>query len=75
MTIKKTVRGNSTAAAPVTGGATIADRFKLDMSDPKAKAPAGKGTLYAVVAGCLALIVVGVLTYTLWQHWEFLMPA
>ena len=67
MTIKKTAKDGS--------GATIADRFKLDMPDPKAKAPEGKGTLYAVVAGGLALIVAGILTYTLYQHWEFLMGA
>jgi len=79
MTIKKPMKAPKTAgaaAAPATGGAAIADRFKLDMPDPSAqKVAAGKGTTFAVIAGLLALAVVGVLTYVLWQHWEFLMPA
>ena len=64
-------------AAPAAGGATIADRFKLDMTDPSAKKPAsgGKATTFAVAAGLIALAVAGILTYILWQHWEFLMPA
>jgi len=46
------------------------------MPDPDAQKPVvGKATTYAVVAGFLALVVAGVLTYVLWQHWEFLMPA
>ena len=66
----------SDAAAPATGGATIADRFKLDMTEP-AKKPAagGPSSTIAAVAGLLALAVAGILTYILWQHWEFLMPA
>ncbi len=77
MTIKKPMKeAAETPAAPVTGGATIADRFKLDMPDPNAqKAAAGKGTTFAVVAGLLALAVVGVLTFVIYQHWEFLQGA
>jgi len=64
-------------AAPAAGGATIADRFKLDMpaEAPAAKPATGKATLFAVLAGFAALAVAGMLTYILWQHWEFLMPA
>ena len=79
MTIKKPMKAPapaSDAAAPAAGGATIADRFKLDMTEP-AKKPAAGGTAstIAAVAGLLALAVAGILTYILWQHWEFLMPA
>jgi len=79
MTIKKPMKAPATAetsVAPAAGGATIADRFKLDMTEtPVQKPAAGKATAFAVAAGFLALVVVGVLTYVLWQHWEFLMPA
>ena len=79
MTIKKPMKAPATAsdaAVPAAGGATIADRFKLDMTEP-AKKPAagGPASTIAAVAGLLALAVVGILTYILWQHWEFLMPA
>lgn len=79
MTIKKPMKAPapaSDAAAPAAGGATIADRFKLDMTEP-AKKPAagGPASTIAAVAGLLALAVAGILTYILWQHWEFLMPA
>ena len=78
MTIKKPLKAAPAGAAvPATGGATIADRFKLDLTDPAARKPAaaGKATVVAVIAGLLALVTAGVLTYTLWKHWEFLMPA
>ena len=79
MTIKKPMKAPapaSDAAAPAAGGATIADRFKLDMTEP-AKKPAASSTATTVagVAGLIALIVAGILTYILYQHWEFLMPA
>ena len=80
MTIKKPSKAQATetAAAPtaVGGGATIADRFKLDMPDPNAKkASAGKGTMCAVIAGVLALAVAGFLTFVIYQHWQFLANA
>ena len=80
MTIKKPTNVGADAAetptVATTGGATIADRFKLDMPDPNArKAPAGKGALFAVVAGLLALGAAGVLTFVLYQHWTFLQGA
>ena len=79
MTIKKPMKAPATAsdaAVPAAGGATIADRFKLDMTEP-AKKPAagGPASTIAAIAGLLALAVAGILTYILWQHWEFLMPA
>ena len=79
MTIKKPMRTSSSAAAAAPaagGGATIANRFKLDAPDPSAKKPAGGlASTVAGVAGLIALAVVGILTYIIWQHWEFLMPA
>jgi len=62
------------AGAPA---ATIADRFKLDAPDPKAarRASGGKGAVVAVVAGLLALAVCGILTFIIYQHWEFLKGA
>ena len=63
-------------AAPAAGGATIADRFKLDLQDPNAKKQsAGAGTTAAVIAALLALAVSGILTFILYQHWEFLQSA
>ena len=79
MTIKKPMKAPapaSDAAVPAAGGATIADRFKLDMAEPEKK-PTVNSTASTVagIAGLVALIVAGILTYILYQHWEFLMPA
>jgi hypothetical protein len=75
MKIKKTV--NKTASsAPAVGGATIADRFKLDADEPQKKAgPAAKSTAAAFYTALAALVTIGVLTFILYKHWEFLMPA
>lgn len=78
MTIKKPtkVAESESGAQPIAGGATIADRFKLDLADPSArKATTGKGTTVAVIAGLLALAVSGVLTFIIYQHWQFLANA
>lgn len=66
--------GGAPAAA---GGATIADRFKLDTTDPSQKkgGPAGLGTKLAVVAAIIALGVAGFVTFLLFQHLEFLKGA
>lgn len=77
MKIKKPIPEVAPVAA-ATGGATIADRFKLDLTDPaalKAASVGKKGTTAAFVAGLIALAVAGLLTFTLYQHWAFLMPA
>ena len=75
MTIKKPMKTAAAAPAHV-GGAAIASRLQLDTSNV-AKTPAtdGKASTVAAIAGLLALAVAGILTYILWQHWEFLMPA
>ena len=58
------------------GGAAIADRLRLDVPDAKSKKDAsGPADTAASIAGLIAMVVVGVLAYTLWQHWQFLMPA
>ena len=79
MTIKKPMKAAAPAAdtaAPAAGGATIADRFKLDMTEPEKKpAASSTATTVAGIAGLIALAVAGILTFILYQHWEFLMPA
>ena len=76
MTIKKpTPSATEPTMTPVTGGATIADRFKLDAPDPNAKKASGVGATIAVVAGLLALAVAGVLTFIIYQHWQYLANA
>jgi len=73
MKIKKTVAKPAPA-----GTATIADRFKLDAPDPekaRVEASGRKASMIALVCGLLALALSGILTYILYQHWEFLMPA
>jgi len=58
-------------------GATIADRFKLDAPDPatlKRATASKKATQFALTAAVLAFVVAGILTFTLYQHWDFLMP-
>gem|GEM_PF-981785 len=76
MTIKKPTNA-TVAAEPVAaaGGATIADRFKLDMTDAPKKAGSTKATMIATVVGLVALAVVGILTFVIYQHWDFLQSA
>lgn len=67
MTIKKPARE---------GGATIADRFRLDTPAEKPKAAVGGPALTAALIGALvAIAIAGFLAFTLYKHWEFLMPA
>ena len=82
MTIKKPLskpaaESPEAGASPVAGGAPIADRFKLDTQDPVAKkgSSGGVAATIAAVAGFIALIVAGVLTFVIYQHWEFLQGA
>ena len=79
MTIKKPITApqqDAPTGATAVGGAAIADRFKLDLQDPNAgKSSGGVGTTIALVAGLVALAVAGVLTFVIYQHWEFLKGA
>ena len=64
-------------AAPAAGGATIADRFKLDVPAQSAKKGGGgtvgkKAAAIALVVGLVALTVAGILAFVLYQHWDFL---
>ncbi len=76
MKIKKPTTIKAPAASATPGGATIADRFKLDVP---AAAPARTvnktASLIALIAAVVALGVSGMLTFTLYQHLEFLMQA
>ena len=67
--------GATSPAPAATGGATIADRFKLDAPVQAKPAGAGVAAKVAVVAGLAALAVAGILAYTLYGHWEFLKGA
>ena len=81
MTIKKIKTAPKPAepsadAAPA-GGAAIADRFKLDLQDPSEKksSSGGVAATIAAVAGFVALGIAGILTFIIYQHWEFLKGA
>ena len=67
MTIKK--------PANKEGGATIADRFRLDAPAEKPKAVGGTSLKVAFGAALVALGVAALVTYMLYQHWEFLKGA
>lgn len=76
MTIKKQNPAAANAGA-ATGGATIADRFKLEPTAPVAAtgSVSKQAATWAFVAGLLGLLAVGILTFILYKHWEYLMPA
>ena len=77
MTFKKISKTQESepVAAPE-GSAVIADRFKLDAPDPSAaKAKGGKLAAVTLVVALVALAVSGVLTFIIYQHWEFLKGA
>ena len=60
------------------GGAAIADRFRLDPvnnSAPVAGTVSRRAAMWAFIAGLISLAVVGILTFILYKHWEYLMPA
>ena len=73
MKLKKSDDGAETPApAAPTGGAVIADRFKLDVDDG-AKGPAGVGKVGATCAliGSLAAIAaLGIVAWLIFQNWE-----
>lgn len=76
MKIKKPTTANAGAPAAA-GGAAIADRFKINGLEekPKGATVGAKSAACALVFGLIALTLAGILTWTLWKHWEFLMPA
>lgn len=74
MTIKK-----QNAQAPAAGGAAISDRFRLNDAGSSSEGSAAlvnkKAAGVALIFGLIALHVMALLTYMLFRHWEFLMPA
>ena len=77
MKIKKpmTVKTQGTESS---GGAAIADRFKLDPVDTTASRSgyvSKKSAGTALVFGLIALAITIALTWTIYKHWEFLMQA
>ncbi len=79
MKIKKSA-SSAPAAAPA-GGAAIAARFQLDPVATTSGSSAKNGTiskkaaLCALIAGGISLALAGMLTFTLYKYWEYLMPA
>ena len=75
MTIKKSNNG-AVAAGASAGGAAIADRFKLAPTAPSATATVSKkSAMWALIAALVATAASAILTYTLYKHWDFLMPV
>lgn len=76
MKIKKPMKVQAPAPAPAAGGgATIADRFKLEnVAAAPARTVNKTAALIALIAAVIALGVSGMLTFTLYQHWDYLMP-
>ena len=77
MKLKKADEGVDTAAPTVqaTGGAVIADRFRLDVDDGASKGPAGVGKVGAMCAliGSLASVAaLGIVAWLLYQNWELI---
>lgn len=78
MKLKRPAVGGAPTAAPTqSGGATIADRFKLE--PVAAVAPARTvnkaASLVALIAGVVALAVSGLLVFNLSRCWEMLKDA
>lgn len=81
MKIKKSKTMTIKKGGDAAGGAAIADRFRLDAGGAGSSAHAGvktvsrKAALCALIAGFIALALVGSLTLVMMFHWLFLMPA
>ena len=76
MKLKKTDDGAESfaSAAPATGGAVIADRFKLDV-DEGARGPAGVGkvgAMFALIASLASIAALGFTAWLLYQQWELI---
>jgi len=77
MKLKKAEEGVDTSAPtmPATGGAVIADRFKLDVGDGASKGPAGVskvGSMVALICSLAAIAAMGIVTWLLYQNWELI---
>ena len=74
MKLKKSDDGVDTSAptVPATGGAVIADRFKLDVDDG-AKGPPGVGKVgatCALIGSLVAIAALGIVAWLIFQNWE-----
>ncbi len=77
MKLKKSDNGAEPAAlaAPGTGGAVIADRFKLDIDAGVSKGPAGVGktaAMCALIGTLVSIAILGVVAWLLYQNWELI---
>ena len=77
MKLKKSDDGVDPAASamPSSGGAVIADRFKLDVDDGASKGPAGVGkvgAMFALIASLASVAALGFTAWLLYQHWELI---
>ena len=77
MKIKKPIN-TASSAMPVSGGAAIANRLRLDIpSGPSAKngTISKSAALCALIAGGISLVLAIVLVLVLYTHWDLLMPT
>ena len=77
MKIKKT-KPMKAPGGESAGGAAIADRFKLEPIDttaPRNGYISKNAATTALIFGLIAFAVTVTLTFMIWKHWEFLMPA
>ena len=77
MKLKKSDDGVDTSAStvPASGGAVIADRFKLDVDDGASKGPAGVGKVgatIALIASLASIAALGLTAWLLYQNWELI---
>ena len=76
MKLKKSDDGaETTAPAAPTGGAVIADRFKLDIDAGASKGPAGvskTGAMCALIGTLSSIAMLGVVAWLLYQNWELI---
>ena len=79
MKIKKPKTIKAPTGAEGSGGAAIADRFKLDPVASTEASRTGtvnkKAAATALIFGLVALAVTATLAVTIYKHWEYLMPA
>lgn len=77
MKIKKPISTGAAAKPTMAGGVAIADRFRLDAQPVKSSASSAgkKAASTALAFAFVALVVAGILTYVLYDHWNFLMPT
>ena len=74
MKLKKSDEGAETPApAAPTGGAVIADRFKLDVDDGASNGPAGVskvGAMCALIGSLATIAALGIVAWLLYRNWE-----